>query len=252
MVGVGRPVPHQPLGCFIHRQELSSEESWAISSPGPCPSRPSSGLAHLPRLILAQLIKLFTTCCPDSRALSLEGGPRPSLGISSQCLHSNRFQLRGSPAPSFLRPWALSQPHNRGHALKNRYGCSALMDFITSQAGDQMPQNRARGKGRTAPGRPTARVGSRTCTHTLRSEGCKCTPFCLASASLGSCFTKHGAPQTASVGCRKSPMAQCLSTAQPSTSQPGDQGPKVSTPRPVSPGQGWICTHYHWVFLGFS
>lgn len=63
MVGAGRPVPHQPLGCFVHHQELSSEASWALSSPGPCPSRPSSGLAHL---VLAWLIKLFTTCCPDS------------------------------------------------------------------------------------------------------------------------------------------------------------------------------------------
>lgn len=109
-----------------------------------------------------------------------------------------------------------------------------------------MPQDRATGEGQTAPGRPTA-------LHTdPQVGGPQMYPFCLASASLGSCFTKHGAPQPASLGCRRSPMAQCPPTAQSSTSQPGDQGPRVSTTSPVSPGQGWISTHYHWIFLGFS
>lgn len=99
--GEACPTPAPGLFCPLPgaelRGELGSLLPWTLSQQallGPGPP------AHL---VLAQLIKLLTTCGPDSSASSLEAGhPRPSLGISSQCLHINTFQLRGSPAPSFL------------------------------------------------------------------------------------------------------------------------------------------------------
>lgn len=53
-------------GCFLHRQKLSLAEGPGVKLPTP-----------LDHLALAQLIKLFTTCCPVSRGCpwSLPWGP---------------------------------------------------------------------------------------------------------------------------------------------------------------------------------
>lgn len=63
-------------------------------------------------------------------------------------------------------------------------------------------------------------------------------PFFLALASLNSCFTKHGAPQTAGLGCSRSGVALCPPTAQPSTSQPWLPGPGGAHTHPGLPWPG--------------
>lgn len=89
------------------RRELGSLLPWTLSP------QPSSGLAHLPAWSWPGSLS-----CLHLAALTPE--PRPSLGISSQCLHINRFCYEDPQPPPSSGPWASSQPHNGGHALKNR------------------------------------------------------------------------------------------------------------------------------------